>query len=988
MRTEAFLPIAPSPMRHSLLTTILTAAIAASCIQNSPGPDYAQYVNPLVGTDFHGHTFPGASYPFGMVQLSPDTREDNWDGCSGYHYSDSTVWGFSHTHLSGTGCADLCDVLVSPVTGFEATDSISVEACLSEFSHSSETASPGYYSVMLDRWGIKAEMTVGERLGMHRYTYPEGQAPQIVVNLEPRDYVVESSIVRSGRNSISGVRISNSWAQDQRVFFDLAFSLPIESIDINDDERGANALLTFAAPEAGGRAVLVVRAGISSVSEENARRNALGERRNFDFDAQVAVAREAWNAFLSKIEVETGDLKLKRPFYTALYHTAIHPSLYSDSNGEYMGEDHQTHKAEGFDRYSVFSLWDTFRAAHPLFNIIEQKRTEDFLQSFLSVYDEYGELPMWELDGTETHCMIGYNAIPVIADAAAKGIGGFDADRMLEAMLATTNRPDLGIQIYRDNGLVLAEKEHESVSKTLEYAVGDWCVARATELLRDRLTDKNLADSVISAYTVRSQFYRNIFDPQTGFSRPRVRGIFVEPFDPREVNVHFTEANSWQYSFHVQHDIEGLISLHGGDEAFGKRLDGLFSASSELSGWQAADVTGMVGQYSQGNEPSHHVAYLYDFIGQPWKTQEVTRRIMDTYFHDGPDGLCGNEDCGQMSAWYVLSALGFYPVTPASNQYAIGSPIFDKAVIHLENGTDFTISKEGSGAYIASAMRDGEPCNRSYITWDDIESGSGFVFRMADEPGKEFGIAPEDRPSSRVETTIVENPWFVVDNPVFEGSTELGICALNPQYSIMYTIDGGEPEAYSGPVHIDRNCTVSAWCETQDGRRSFPTVTRLTRIVSTSSIDIHSRYSRQYTAGGDKGLIDGIRGELNFRLGGWQGYQDTDFEAVVDLKKVQPLASASAGFLQDAKSWIWMPQWAEFSLSTDGVRWSAPVRASNGVAPEDMTIQMQDLGVSFPEGTEARYIKVFAKNLGIIPDWHPGAGSPAFIFIDEICVDI
>jgi len=946
--------------------------------------DPAQFVNPMVGTDCHGHTFPGASYPFGMVQLSPDTRKDNWDGCSGYHYSDSVIWGFSHTHLSGTGCADLCDVLVSPVTGFAEGDSISVERCLSTFDHSSEITSPGYYSVFLERWGVKAEMTVGKRMGMHRYTYPEGVQPQIAVNLEPRDKVVESHIVRSGKSSISGLRVSDSWAEGQRIYFDMEFSHPIEDVVVFDDAQGAKALITFYSTN---QRVLVVRTGISSVSEKNARRNALSERRDFDFDAQASLARKAWNRYLSKIEVESEDSLLMRTFYTALYHTAIHPSLYSDSNGEYMGEDYREHKASGFDRYTVFSLWDTFRAAHPLFNIIEQKRTEDFLRSFLSVYEQYGELPMWELDGTETHCMIGYNAIPVIADALAKGIGKFDADLMLEAMLATTNRPKLGIDVYRDNGLVLAEKEHESVSKTLEYAVGDWCVARATGLLCKTLSDKKLADSVIAAYTLRSKFYRNLYDPSTGFCRPRVRGVFVKPFDPREVNVHFTEGNSWQYSFHVQHDVSGLISLYGGDLAFENHLDSLFSLSSELSGWQSVDVTGMVGQYSQGNEPSHHVAYLYDYVGKPWKTQEITRKIMDVYFHDGPDGLCGNEDCGQMSAWYVLSALGFYPVTPGSNQYAIGSPLFDKAVIHLEDGTDFTLAKEGRGGYISSVLRNGQNYNKSYISWDDIASGSCFMFNMSDVPGDTFGVDVEDRPCSKVDAAIVENPWFIVDNLVFEDSTDVGICALKPEYSIYYSIDGGEPQSYTGPFCVKKNCEISAWCESPDGLASFRTFTRLTRIESTFDVEIRTHYNRQYSAGGDKGLIDGIRGEENFRLGGWQGYQDTDFEAVVDMKKIQSVTSIATGFLQDAKSWIWMPRWVEFSLSVDGVNWSEPVKIANEVAPEDMIVRIQDMEYDVPGKVEARFVKVLAKNLGTIPEWHPGAGNPAFIFVDEIMIE-
>lgn len=985
--------------RRALLLVLVLCGLYQSAASTEPDRDFTHYVNPFVGTDFHGHTFPGATYPFGMIQLSPDTREDNWDGCSGYHYSDSTIRGFSHTHLCGTGCADLCDLLIMPVSSYDMERPITLENYESRFSHESEYAVPGYYSVYLDRWGIDAELTVGRRTGLHKYTYRRNEDPQIIIDLEQRDHTFDSNIDIVGKNAIQGYRHSKSWADDQRLYFYIEFSKPFEELTINNLEgNGAKALFRFKKSVSPLPNNLYLRVGISSVSEENARNNVktetlLLETPQQSFNRTRKETAEVWNNYLSKIEVE-GDEETMKIFYTALYHTAIAPSLYSDSNGEYRGMDHEVHKAIGYDRYTIFSLWDTFRSLHPLLNIIERERSVDFIKSFLSIYDECGKLPIWELWGNETNCMIGYNSIPVIADAYAKGIRDFDIEKALKAMVASSNKNEYGIADYRDNGLVLAEKEHESVSKTLEYAFDDWCVARTAQLAREQIKDSHWCDSVINAYMMRALSYRNIYDPESGFMRPRINGIWLNPFNPNEVNVHYTEANSWQYTFHVQQDISGLIDLFGGEDLFDERLDELFSASSELSGWNSADMTGMIGQYVQGNEPSHHIAYLYNYVGKPWKSQRVLRQIMTELFTTEPDGLCGNEDCGQMSAWYVLSALGFYPVTPGSDIYVFGTPMFRRSIIHYDQNTRFVISAlniNEKNVYIHNMTRNGVLYNKSWFTFDEIKNGTSFRIDMAEMPGNQFGISPANRPVSETDADIVTNPWFQVESPVFSKSTQVAIESQDNRYTIKYRIsnqneltDTLEYRKYSKPFTVDRTCTVSAFCESPAGERSRVTECTLTKSANTYGVEILTQYSRQYNAGGDKGIVDGIRGKENFRLGGWQGYQDCDFEAVIDLGESRHISRVAAGFLQDAKSWIWMPQNVEFLVSEDGENFTSLGSVGHEVDERDYTVQIHDLGIA--ADVNARYVKVLAKNLGEIPHWHPGAGSPAFIFVDEVMI--
>ena len=979
-------------MKKHLILLVLLAGIPFLLQAGILRTKHADLVNPFIGTDFHGHTFPGAAYPFGMIQLSPDTREHNWDGCSGYHYSDTTINGFSHTHLSGTGCADLCDIRVMPVTGF--TEPGPEESYRSGFSHDREEASAGYYKVHLDRWDVDAELTVGRRIGVHRYSYPDDAVPQLMLDLVPRDKLLGTKITQVGDYAIQGYRRSEWWADDQIVYFYMEFSRPITDIVIekgaDQSQDGIRALLSFDTRSGRSRShELIVRVGISSVSETNARANLESEnswlkRGIFSFDLLRESTRHAWEKFLAKIDVE-GDPEAMQIFYTALYHTAIAPSLYSDANGEYRGMDRKVHRTDGWDRYHIFSLWDTYRTLHPLFNIIERERTVDFIKSMISIYEEQGKLPRWELSANETDCMIGYSAAPAIADAVVKGIRGFDLKKALEALVATANYPEYGIDIYRDNGLVLGDKVHEDVSRTLEYAVDDWCIAQVARAAGDRRTE--------AQFLTRSQYWRNVYDPSTGFMRPRVNGMWLDPFDPTEVNNHYTEANAWQYSFHVQHDIAGLTEVSGGDGSMEQWLDELFTPSSQSTGREQADMTGMIGQYVQGNEPSHHIAYLYDYIGVPWKTQRMVRRIMDELFTTQPDGLCGNEDCGQMSAWYVMSALGFFPVTPGSDQYAIGSPIFRNAVIHQENGKDFTIRAPRTSSanhYINHVMRDGKPYTKAYIRFSDIEEGHTFIFGMDETPNPEFGAQPSQRPVSAVEQTIVVNPWFKVPSATFNAFTKVEIEAADKDYRIWYQMvpEGGTPggpfDLYERPFTISRSCTIYAYCTDAAGNRSFTMQTTLHRVDNNYRVQLVHPCNPMYTGGGDNAIVDGLRGQKNFRLGGWQGFQDTDFEAVIDLGQVKQINGLSTGFLQDTGAWILLPVWVEYATSLDGKQYVTHDRLTHEVDPQDYTVQIHEF--TDPVHAKARYVKVLAHNFGTLPAWHDGAGGQAHIFVDEVTI--
>jgi len=941
------------------------------------------YVNPFIGTGGHGHTFPGATVPFGMMQLSPDTRLTGWDGCGGYHYTDHKVYGFSHTHLSGTGVSDYGDILLMPFTGDIHFDNGSdgKPGYVSSFKKENEMASPGYYKTHLEEDDITVELSTTTRAGLHQYTFNQSEEnQQLIIDLVHRDKVIDAQLKIISDTEIVGYRKSDAWARDQRVFFVMQFNKPIVKhlLSIDGNKSDANkmthkhlkAALDFGASDE----PLKVRVGISAVDIEGAKKNLADELSHWEMERVKQEAEQLWLAELSKIKVGIKD-PIDRDkdkltiFYTALYHTMIAPNTYSDVDGRYRGTDLKIHQgAESHTQYTIFSLWDTYRATHPLYTIIDQKRTKDFINTFLNQYKEGGSLPMWELAGNYTGCMIGYHAVPVISDAYMKGIEGFDAELAMEAMVAAATADELGKTYYVNNSLLTTKEEPESVSKTLEYAYDDWTIARMAEKLgKPTISDK---------YYLRSQNYKNVFDPTTGFMRARANNRWFHPFDPSEVNFNYTEANSWQYSFYAPHDIEGWIELLGGAKVAEQKLDDLFSASSETAGRHQADITGLIGQYAHGNEPSHHIAYLYNFLGTPYKTQKYTRQIMDELYFNAPDGLSGNEDCGQMSAWLVMSAMGFYPVAPGSNDYIIGSPWFDQVSIKLENGKTAILEAENNSEeniYIQNMSLGENVFDQSYITHQTLMDGPYIHFEMGPEPDYSFGSYLESIPISNINSQeVVAIPAVTTGDRSFKESTLITLQTASREATIMYTMDDKEPQEYTEPFTIENDTKLTTWATKYNAVSSPKAVSHFIKMDKNRKLNLLTEYANQYAAGGHTALIDQIRGGDDYRNGNWQGYEGVNLEAVLNLGKKKKISEIRVGFLQDENSWIFMPTKLEVYIGEPG-DWKLYGELNNDkITPKDHG--------------KSEYVKVVGVNRGTCPAYHKGAGGKSWIFTDEVVV--
>ncbi|MBK9154473.1 MAG: GH92 family glycosyl hydrolase [Chloracidobacterium sp.] len=1012
--------------------------------------DYTRHVNPFIGTGGHGHTFPGATMPFGMVQLSPDTRIDNWDGSSGYHYSDDIIYGFSHTHLSGTGIPDGCDILFMPTVKeglFFPLLSVQ-EWYVSKFSHQNESAEPGYYSVKLDN-GITAELTSTPRVGFHRYTYPKAGPGNVVLDLKWRDKRLDSSITSMSKNRIEGFRRSSSWAKNHTVYFVVEFSKAFESAYAQgghfDPPPGSTErprwhtenyqrIIKFKVGE--GEKILL-RVAISYVSIEGARKNLEAELPHWDFDKVRAEAKVAWNKELSKIEVSGGTPEQTTNFYTALYHTMIHPNVFNDVDGRYRGHDGKIHQLgrnadaivrnEGVartttsaggtgdggrgrprsgDHYTVFSLWDTFRAAHPLYTIIDQKRTVDYINSFIRIYEQGGRLPVWELWGEETDTMIGYHAVSVIADAMAKGIKGFDYEKAYAAAKHSAELDHFGLAGYKKRGYISMEDENESVSRTLEYAYNDWCISQMASTLYTRRaesinytyrSDGVITDSILKKlsdehdkYALRAGYYENLFDTKTGFFRAKKNGGFVEPFSPTEVNFGFTEGNSWQYSFFVPHDLRRLIELHGGREKSAAKLDEMFTTDQKLSGREQADLTGLIGQYAHGNEPSHHIAYLYNYVGQAWKTQKYVRQIMDEFYKNAPDGLIGNEDCGQMSAWYILSASGFYPVAPGDAIYVLGTPLFPEVKYKLENGKVFTIKASNVSSenfYIQSATLKGRQLDAPILSHDEVMKGGSLEFVMTDKP-QTTAFPSKSGPITTLPGNAVAVP-LITGPRTFSGNTTVSLSTTKSDSKIRFTKDGSDPtlksQLYVGPITIDNQTTIKAITEDFLGRMSLVAEAIFTKRPNDWTVRVLSGYSTQYTGGGENAIVDGIRGTTNFASGEWQGIQGKPYEAVIDLKRETEIRELGASFLQVAGPWIWMPANFKFEISDNGTDWKVAADVKTDIPLTEMKPTIKEFTQKITP-VKARYVRIRAFNIGKIPSWHLGAGGDPWIFIDEIFI--
>ena len=768
-------------LRCGLFLVILASFSALAAAPAGPAEPHASEVDPRIGTGGDGHLFPGATLPFGMIQLSPDTAMPDfkhaYKWAAGYQYGDPTIMGFSHTHFSGSGHSDLGDVLVMPISGDVKLDpgdeKVPGSGYRSRFDHATEVEQPGYYAVTLADYGVRAELTANRRVGWHRYTFPAGKPAHLLLDLRPSIYdypgkVLWSNLQVRADGTVTGCRTTRGWAPGRELCFAMRFNQPMSSRELYNRETDL-VYKGFKGPgyqaqdqqAQNGRALegvfdfgdlkqpLLVKVAVSSVSEANAIANLDQDGAGWDFDAQRQAALEAWNKALAPIDVD-GPKTLRTQFYTALYHAMIAPNLSMDVNGEYRGPDYQVHHADGFDFYSSWSVWDVYRAQQPLLILLHPHRTVDFLRSLLAAQQAspFHMLPVWAYQGLETWCMTGYHAVAIIADAYIKGIRGFDADAAMKAMVSTATYGDYGdLADYMKLGYVPIDKEVEGGSKTQEYAYDDWAIAQMARAMGRH--------DIYGRFEKRAGYWRNVWDPKTGFMRARLaNGKFREPFDPASAGYgdDYTEANAWQYSWYVPQDVAGLITAMGGDEAFTHKLDELFDAKVDPSIFKnVEDITGLIGWYAHGNEPSHHIAYLYDYAGEPWKTQARLKQIMDNEYGPGPAGLIGNDDLGQMSAWYIFTALGFYPVTPASDEYAIGRPFVPRAALHLDNGRSFTITAapfDDAHPYVGQVTLNGKPLDRVYLKHADILAGGELHFTMQAQPNKDWGKAKSARPAS------------------------------------------------------------------------------------------------------------------------------------------------------------------------------------------------------------------------------------------------
>jgi len=806
-----------------------------------------------------------------------------------------------------------------------------------------------------------------------------------------RDECTEALIEVVSPTKVRGYRRSKAWANNQYIAFVMEFSQPIVNYSVWNNGDIVRTGSQFTNTDArinfrfktDGKTPLLVKVALSPVSPEGAERNLAAELPHWDFNTVKNEAEAAWNKELSKIEITTNKPDQLAIFYTALYHCFTNPNNATDVDGQYRGMDQKIHKADGYTQYTIFSLWDTFRALHPLYTLIDRKRTNDFIQSFLSMYKQGGRLPVWELASNETDCMIGYHSVSVITDAALKGIDDFDKDLALEAMVKSATWNHLGLPAYQEHGVITIDDDHESVSKTLEYAYDDWCISQFAALVGN--------EQIKETFTKRSLSYRNAFDPSTGFMRPRKNGGWLSPFEPREVNNNFTEANSWQYSFFVPHDLAGHMKLLGGPVAYENKLDELFSTSTETTGRDQVDITGLIGQYAHGNEPSHHMAYLYNYVGKSYKTQALIRKILNELYHAAPDGLSGNEDCGQMSAWYVLSSLGIYQVCPGKPEFVIGSPLFEKSIIHFENGKQLTLianNNSETNIYIHSATLNNETLNNLSVSYDHLLNGGDFRFEMSNLPDPNaFKSVPPTHVSGKA---FVISPAIEGGNKSFKATASINItgCASCKTY---YTTDQSEPSEqshpYAGPFQISKTTTVKAINLDEDGNKSYSSIATFYKVPNDWSIVINSKYLPMYSAGGDGALLDGIRGNENWRKGDWQGYPQYDFEAVIDLKKVTTVSEVGGGFLQDTRAWIVFPTKVEFESSLDGKSWKTIATVNNTLDAADYTIQTKDFSALIKK-QKSRYIKVKATNFGKLPEWHQGYpfDGYAYVFVDELWV--
>ncbi|MEY2649482.1 MAG: hypothetical protein RL608_156 [Bacteroidota bacterium] len=915
--------------RSLVFTSALCAAIAVSA-QISVAD-----IDPFIGTGGHGHTHPSATAPFGMVQIGPDTRREGWDGCSGYHYSDTTVWGFSHTHLSGTGVGDYGDFLFKPWG--QAFEDAPVA-----FKKSSESASAGYYGVTLAD-GTRAEFTAAERGGYHRYRFGQGQPAVAWIDLNYRDRVLRAKVIQFGETLILQ-RVSQGWAREQHAY--LAIKLPqgtrVEVLD------SLHVLLKFATSN------VEFAVGFSGTGPEGASSNLAATLADApSFDRCAARSRASWQAELDRAQVAGGSATDRRIYATALYHAFSVPNLWSDADGRYRGMDGKIHHDTDHQHYTVFSLWDTYRSAHPLYALVQPERTNDFIESMLDMFDQSGRLPVWELAGNETNCMIGYHSVSVLADAHAKGYS-VDGARMLNAMVATANTPVFGLPAYTTNGYLSIQDESESVSKTLEYSYDDATIAWTAQ----RLGDLGTAEQ----FWRRSQGWVSLLDPATGLMRPRDNGDFMARYEPREVNNHFTEANAWQYSFAPVHDLKrwtGLLRAQG--RSLEGQLDALFAAPSATVGRDQADITGLIGQYAHGNEPSHHIAWLYSATPRADKGHKRIREILATMYSDRPDGYQGNEDCGQMSAWYVMSSWGIYPLVPGEARYAVGPMLWDRVALRAQGvHTDFV--RAGNGPYFSSLGLPTGQVSRGFLDHSELLRSTRISMYHADSPS---ALMPYENTAHGLTSVVLPAPRIQVPRR-FEGKTTA-------------TIDGAT-----------QSITTSQKLEAGDGLTQHRSIAATTKKPNAWTARLVQGVPNPQYRPGDASLVDGVFGDVDWRKGEWTGVQGED--VVINLEHPKAISArrieVEVSLLKDIKSWIALPKSVELSLVfSNGTVETRQLYFEEALSEQPSAVVRKTSGFTAPKRAKLQSVRVKLVNPGVLPSWHPGAGGETFVFVDELTVN-
>lgn len=936
-------------------------------------PAFAQIdatdINPFIGTGGHGHTHPSATVPFGMVQVGPDTRKTGWDGCSGYHYTDSTLLGFSHTHLSGTGVSDYSDILFKPIGNLKAAD---IDEPL-PFDKSSEIAEAAYYKVKLTN-DITCEFTASERVGVHRYTFLKGIPARFYIDLNYRDEVLDANMMLKEDSLLLGHRYSKGWAVNQKLHFAAFANLPFK---LEKGEAPNTWILDFGMVSV----PVIFHVALSGCDGEGAIENLLAESKPFDETRKDAV--EQWNLELDKTQVYGGSKDERVIFATALYHAYSVPNVWSDVDGRYRGMDDKIHLDTLSNHYTIFSLWDTYRTAHPLYAITQPKRTEAFITTMLDQYDQSGRLPVWELAANETDCMIGYHSVSVLADALAKGYK-IDGNRLLKAMTATANAPVFGLEIFDKNGFLTIQDEAESVSKTLEYSYDDACVSWSASYFG--------MDSIANIYRDRSSGYRSVTNAKTGLVAPRDNGDFLKETNPREVNSHFTEANAWQYSFSPVHDIEGWLKLLGdgnvkiGRSALESNLDKLFTQPEETTGHNQADITGLIGQYAHGNEPSHHIAYLYSATHAPYKGQRQVADIIQNFYSNTADGLIGNEDCGQMSAWYVMATMGIYPLVPGKPEYILGTPLWDSLRIALPNGNSLLIETRGNGPYIQTVGLNDVVWEKPWVTHSDLLKGGSWVVNKS---AKHTDWGTKTPYSTDMNSSVAPAP--ILQGPRHFEESAMVVFELAPEgYDVeLWNYNGNKVDiVYTSNFMVSESSQFYACFKNQlTGKQGQISSITLTKKPTKWNAEIIEGIPHpQYTASGDVALVDGVKGDLDWRKGNWIGLQNQDLAIELKHPHQTNVEGVNIQLLKDIRSWIALPDTVSLYVKKDKEWQLIGSRIIGKKALVNDQAAIYDVEWSALNLKAIDKLKIVLHNPGLLPEAHLSAGNESYIFIDEITI--